>query len=279
MIDALRFEFMQNALAAALLASVALGIVGAFVVVNRQVFISGGIAHAAYGGIGIGVFFGFSPTLGALIFSAVAALLMGMVQRLARQRADTVIGVMWAVGMATGIVFIDRTPGYKADLMSFLFGSILAVPRSELAFMIVLDIIVVIFVSLYYRPLLAISFDQTFARVRNLPVLAQQLAVLLVVAITVVLLMRVVGLILVIAMLTMPAALSSQYVSTLKSMMVSSIVVGALFMVAGLWIAFEANLTSGATIILVSASGFAVGVVAKRLREWWVRRRSIASRD
>jgi len=263
--DIFQFEFMRNAVFAGLLASVALGTIGALVVVNREVFISGGIAHAAYGGVGIGFFLGLNPTLGALVFALVAALSMGLVQRFSRQRSDTVIGMMWAVGMAIGIVFIDRTPGYKADLMSYLFGSILAVPREELLLMLALDGVVVGFVALFYRPLLAVSFDQTFARVRNVPVTALHLALLCVVALTVVLLMRVVGLILVIAMLTMPAALSTQFVRTLKVTMILSVALGALFTLAGLWISYQANLTSGAAIILVSAVGFAAGMIGKRV--------------
>ncbi|MEX1092288.1 MAG: metal ABC transporter permease, partial [Acidimicrobiia bacterium] len=126
MTEFLQYEFMRNALLAGLLAAVATGVVGSLVVVNRVVFISGGIAHAAYGGVGLALFFSLDPLLGAMFFGLAVALSMGAVQRRSRQRVDTLIGVMWAVGMAIGVVFVDLTPGYKADLMSFLFGSILA---------------------------------------------------------------------------------------------------------------------------------------------------------
>jgi len=265
MLDALQFEFMRNAILAGLLASVALGVIGTLVVVNREVFISGGIAHAAYGGVGVGFYFGVDPVLGALAFAVLAALSMGVVRRVSRQRTDTVIGVMWAVGMAIGIIFIDLTPGYKADLMSYLFGSILAVPQSQLAWMAALNILVVAFVASFYRPLVTLSFDETFARVRNLPVDFLQLALLAVVAITVVLLMQVVGLILVIAMLTIPPALSSQLVTTIRSTMLLSILLAAAFTLAGLAISYASALTSGATIILVAAAAFAVATGIRRL--------------
>ncbi len=210
MSEALQFEFMRNALWAGFLVSIACGIIGTFVVINRLVFISGGIAHAAYGGIGLGYFFQFNPMLGAILFSLVSALGMRLVQRKKRQRADTIIGVMWAVGMAMGIIFVDLTEGYKADLMSYLFGSILAVPTSDLLIMLILDLIIVTLVILFYKELLAISFDETFATVTNVPVDAIYLTLMCLVALTVVMMMRVVGLILVIALLTMPAAIAGQ---------------------------------------------------------------------
>ena len=142
MFEAFQYGFMRNALAAGVLVSIACGIIGTYVVINRIVFISGGIAHSAYGGIGLGYFLGIDPVIGAIGFSLVSALGMGYVQRNTRQRTDTIIGVMWAVGMAIGIVFIDMSPGYKADLMSYLFGSILTVPASDLIIMLVLNLII-----------------------------------------------------------------------------------------------------------------------------------------
>ena len=142
---------MRHALMAGILVSIACGVIGAYVVVKRMVFISGGIAHTAYGGIDLGYYLGFQPVLGAILFSLAAALGMGIVQRKTRQRSDTVIGVMWAIGMAIGIILIDMTQGYKADLMSYLFGSILAVPVQDLVIMLVLDIVIVASVLLLYK--------------------------------------------------------------------------------------------------------------------------------
>ena len=265
MIEALQFGFMRNALMAGVLVSIACGIIGTFVVVNRIVFISGGIAHAAYGGIGLGYYLGINPVLGAIVFSMASALGMGVVTRKTRQRADTIIGVMWAIGMATGIIFVDLTAGYKADLMSYLFGSILAVPSTDLWIMCALDLIIIVLVALFYKELLAISFDETFATVENVPVDAIYLILLCLIAFTVVMMMRVVGLIMVIALLTMPAAISGQFVRDMKKMMVLASVLGVVFTTAGLSLSYFLNLTSGATIILVSGMAYVLSAGAKFL--------------
>jgi zinc transport system permease protein len=264
-VEALQFGFMRHALMAGVLVSVACGIVGTYVVVNRIVFISGGIAHAAFGGIGLGYFFRFNPVLGAIAFSLIAALAMGTVQRKTRQRADTVIGVMWAVGMAIGIILVDLTEGYKADLMSYLFGSILAVPPQDLIIMLALDVLIIALVASFYRELLAISFDEVFATVRSVSVDAIYLLLLVMIALTVVMMMRVVGLILVIALMTIPAAISGQWVKGLPKMMVLACILGALFTTTGLWLSYFLNLTSGATIILVSGGVYLLSLIAKSL--------------
>jgi len=265
MIEALQYEFMRNALMAGVLVSITCGIIGTFVVTNRIVFLSGGIAHAAYGGIGLGYFFKFNPVLGAIIFSLASALGMGIVHRKTRQRADTIIGVMWAIGMALGIIFVDLTKGYKADLMSYLFGSILAVPSSDLLIMLALDIVIILLVMLFYKELLAVSFDETFAAVSGVPVDAIYLMLVAMIALTVVMMMRVVGLIMVIALLTMPAAISGMLVKDMRKMMVLAIILGILFTTTGLWLSYSLNLTSGATIILVSGAAYLVTMVLKRL--------------
>ncbi len=256
MIQALQYEFMRNALLAGLLVSIACGVIGAFVVLNRIVFISGGIAHAAYGGVGLGYFFGFSPVLGAVGFSLLAALGMGLVQRRTRQRADTLIGVLWAIGMAIGIILIDLTSGYKADLLSYLFGSILAVPTGDLWLMFALDVVIMTLVALLYKELLALSFDETYATIANVPVGALTLLLISLIALTVVMLMRVVGLILLIALLTIPAAIAGQFVRDMRAMMLLGSGLSMLFTTLGLWLSYTLNLTSGATIILVSAAAF-----------------------
>ena len=281
LLEALQFSFMRNALAAGVLVSIACGIVGTFVVTKRIVFISGGIAHAAYGGIGLGYYIKYSmlpflfagsaaasdhrpgswPLLGAVLFSLMAAVIMGLIQRRTRQRADTVIGVLWAIGMASGIIFVDLSQGYKVDLMSYLFGSILAVQRVELLIILVLDVVIVTLVALFYKELLAISFDETFASVQNVPVEAIYIGLLCVIALTTVMMMRVVGLIMVIAMLTMPAAIAGRFVRDMKQMMVGAILLGLVFTVLGLWISYHWNLTSGASIILVAATAYLISLV------------------
>ena len=262
-VQALQFDFMRNALLAGVLVSIACGIIGTFVVVNRIVFISGGIAHAAYGGIGLGYFFGFNPVLGAIAFALVAALAMGWVERKTQQRADTIIGVMWAIGMAIGIIAIDLTQGYKADLMSYLFGSILTVPQQDLIMMLLLDLIIGGMVALFYKELLAISFDPVFATTRNVPVDGLYLMLVSAIALTVVMVMQVVGLIMVIALLTMPAAIAGQFVKDIKQMMFLASILGIIFTTTGLWLSYFFNLTSGATIILVAGTGYLLSLLVK----------------
>ncbi len=286
MIDALQFTFMRHALLAGLLVSIACGLIGTYVVVKRIVFISGGIAHAAYGGIGLGYYVkymvvpvlfagsaaardprpGYWPLLGAILFSLAAAALMGHIQRRTRQRADTIIGVLWAIGMAIGIVLVDLTRGYKVDLMSYLFGSILAVERVELLVIAGLDVLVVALVALFYKELLAVSFDETFATVQNVPVGGIYALLLGMIALTVVMLMRVVGLILVIAMLTIPPAISGRMVRRIVPMMALSALLGVVFTTVGLWLSYAWNLTSGASIILVAGAGYLLSLLGPRRR-------------
>ncbi len=271
MLEALHLGFMRNALVAGVLVSIACGIVGTYVVVNRIVFLGGGIAHAAYGGIGLAYLVGSDPTFTAVGFSLVSAMVMGIVHRKTRERSDTIIGVIWAIGMALGVIFVDLTPGYKADLMSYLFGSILAVPQRDLWLMLIVDLLAFLVVSLLYKELVAISFDETYATVRNVPVALVYYCLLALTALSVVMMMRVVGLIMVIALLTIPAAISGQFVSGMHKMMLSSSVLGIIFTVVGLGLSYALNLTSGATIILVAATGYLISfgvrlLVAKHRR-------------
>ena len=254
---------MRNALAAGVLVSFACGIIGTYVVINRIVFLSGGIAHAAYGGIGLGYFLGINPIIGAIIFSLGASLGMGMVHRRTGERSDTIIGVMWAIGMAIGIIFLDMSPGYKADLMSYLFGSILAVPQSDLIIMLVLNVIILVLVALNYKELQAISFDETFAFVVNVPVDRLYLMLVCLVGLTVVMTMRIVGLIMVIALLTMPPAIAGLFVNDMKRMMGLSILLSILFTFVGLLLSYYLNLTSGATIIMVAGVSYFISFMVK----------------
>lgn len=266
MIEALQFDFMRNALAAGLLASVICGIMGTLVVVNRIVFLSGGIAHAAYGGIGLATFFKWPYLPGTIGFSLFAAMLMAAVSHNMKHRADTVIGVIWAVGMAFGIILIDLTPGYNVELMSYLFGSILAVPRSDIFIMAVIGVTMMMLVTYYYQDLLAMSYDEEFAQIRGVPVKMLYFGLIGMLAVSVVLVIQVVGLILVIALLTIPPFMVEKYAKSLFQMMVASSLLGAAFTVTGLWISYSYNLTSGASIILVSGVVFLISLVVDKIR-------------
>jgi zinc transport system permease protein len=261
MIEALQFEFMRNAVIAGFFASLICGIIGSFVVVNRLVFLAGGIAHAAFGGIGIAFFFGIPYMLGTLGFSLIAAMLMTTVMLKNKTRADTFIGILWAVGMATGIILLDLTPGYNVSLMSYLFGSILAVPDSDIWWMIALSIVTLSAGVFFYRDLLAISYDDEFARLRGVPVNLIYFLFIGLVAVSIVIIIRVVGLILVIALLTIPPYIAEKYSRSLAQMMVFSTLLAILFNLSGLWLAYTYNLTSGATIILVEAAAFFISMI------------------
>ena len=254
--ESLQFEFMRNALFSGLLVSIACGVLGTLVVVNRIVFISGGIAHAAYGGIGIAVYAGLPPVLGAAVFSIAVSMVMGVASLKSRQRADTIIGVMWALGMALGIILIERTPGYNVDVMSFLFGSILSVPRTDLWYMASLDVVVLLVTLSFFKEFIAMSYDEEFSFVVGLPVRLLYFTLLAMISLSVVMIIRVVGLILVIALLTIPPYIAEKYTTSLGRMMILSAVLGMLFTLAGLWFSYRYNLTSGATIIMVAGLAF-----------------------
>ncbi len=259
------YGFMRNALLAGVLVSIACGIIGTLVVLNRIVFISGGIAHAAYGGVGIAYFLGADPVLGAVGFSLLSSLAMGLVHRKEGQRADTIIGVMWAIGMAIGIIFLSLSPGYKADLMSFLFGSILAVSTMDLWLMAGIALLSLVFMLLFYRQLLALSFDQTFATVRNVPVGPLYLAMITLIGLTVVIAMRVVGLIMVIALLTIPPAIANLYLKDMRAIMALSAALSMLFCTIGLIISYVLNFPSGAVIILVAGLAYVLAALIRSL--------------
>jgi zinc transport system permease protein len=255
--------FLQNALLAGLLASVSCGVMGTYVVVKRISFIAGGIAHAVLGGMGISYFFQQSPMVGAIIAAIIFALLIGWINLRQQENADTIIAAIWAMGMAVGIMFISKTPGYNSDLMSYLFGSILLVGKSQLWLMLTLNIIVLITVALCFKQFLAVCFDEEFARLRGVHVEFYYLLLLIGVAITVVLLIQVVGLILVIALLTLPAAIAAQYQHSILKIMGLAVILGAVFTSTGLAISYQPDLPAGATIILVAGCAYIISTFIK----------------
>jgi len=265
MLEALQFQFIQNALLAGLLASVICGVMGTLVVVNRIVFLSGGIAHAAFGGIGLAFFFGWHYLVGTISFSVVAALIMAVITLKAKHRADTIIGVIWAIGMAIGIILLDLTPGYNVDLMSYLFGSILTVPDSDIWMMVGVGAVILAVVIYFYNDYLALSYDEEFAQIRGVRVKTLYILMTVMLALGIVMVIQVVGLILVIALLTIPPYIAEKFSKSLVQMMVLSSMLSAFFTVVGLWFSYESNLTSGASIILVAGIGFLISLGVERL--------------
>lgn len=259
------FEFMQHALLACILASIGCGVIGTYVVVKRIGFLAGGIAHSVLAGMGIAYFMGASPLLGATLAALVAGILIGWINLHWRQDEDILIAAFWSVGMATGVIFISRTEGYKIDLMSYLFGNILLVPHRDLYLMLALDIVILILVFLFYRQFLASAFDEEFSRLRGINVEFYYILLLCMVALTVVLLIQVVGLILVLALLVLPAASAAQFVNTIKRMMLLAVIFSVFITAAGLVISFEPDLPSGSTIIIVAGLFYILSIITRRL--------------
>jgi zinc transport system permease protein len=257
--------FLQYALIGGLLASIACGIIGPFVVVRKIGYVSGGIAHTVLAGLGIAYFLGQSPIIGALITAIIAALIIGWVSLKAKKFEDTIISVLWAMGMAVGIIFMAKTPGYNMDLMSYLFGNILMITKQNLYLLLGLDLIIIIIITLLYKQLLAVCFDEEFAKLRGLATQFYYLLLLCLVAFTVVSLIQVVGLILVIALLTIPAAIANQYVNSVAKMMFIAVFLGFIFTAGGLGISYQLNLPSGATIILFAGITFLCSSSLKKL--------------
>lgn len=269
------YSFLQYAVAAGLLASVACGVVGSYVVARRITYLAGAVAHSVLGGMGaaryLQVVHGVSwltPLLGAVAAAVLAALVMGLVSLHAREREDTVIGAIWAVGMAVGILFIAATPGYSADLMGYLFGNILMVTPEDLWLMAGLDLVVVGLGLLFYKQLLAVCFDEEFAATRGLAVGFYYLLLLMLTALTVVLLVSVVGIVLVIALLTLPAAIAGHLARSLGMIMVLAVGICGLLTFGGLALSYSPDLPAGATIVALCGGAYlAVALATAVIRQ------------
>ena len=271
--DVVKYEFLQHALAAGVLAGVACGLVGTWVVTRRITYLAGGIAHTVLGGVGVARYLQkvhgmewLDPLYGALAAAMTSALLIGWVSLRAREREDTLISAMWAVGMAVGLVFISRTPGYGEDLMNYLFGNILLVGKSDLWLLAGLDAAVLMVLIGYYNRLAAVSFDPEFAGLRGVNTAFFHLLLLCVVALSVVLLISVVGIVLVIALLAIPAAIAGRFTRRLWSMMVLAAVLGVAFTTGGLALSYAPGLPAGATTILLAAVVYLVVQLPSVLR-------------
>ena len=256
--------FLQVALAAGLASAVGCGVVGSIVVVKRISFLAGGIAHTVLGGMGLAYLLGGVPIVGAAVAAVLAALLIGWISLKARQREDMLIGAVWAVGMAVGIIAIAHTPGYSTDLMSYLLGNLLMVTREQVIAMALLDALMLGLLCAFYRPLMATLHDEEFARLRGVPTTALYLGLMVVVAMAVVVLIQAVGLVLVMALFTLPAATVLLFSRSLARLMIGATLLSAVVIVAGLGVAFETDSPAGATIVLCAAGVFVAGLFWKR---------------
>ncbi|MDQ1261433.1 MAG: zinc transport system permease protein [Euryarchaeota archaeon] len=263
-LDFLQYDFMRNALAAGLAASVLCGVIGIYVILNKIVFISDGIAHAAFGGIGLGYFLGYDPLAFGIGSAVLTALGIGIVSTRARVSEDTAIGVFMATGMALGIMLLTLSHGYARDLYGYLFGNILAVTRSDVLLISALTLTILVLVFLLYKEFLLLSFDPIYAEAIGLPVQSLRLLLLAMVAFSVVILIKIVGIIMVIALLTIPGAISRRHMLGLPAIMAGSIFLGVIFVTIGLLISYELDVPSGATIILTAGVAFFLSTMLSR---------------
>jgi len=274
--------FLRYALIAGLLASVSLGMVGTYVVTRRITYIAGAIAHCVLGGIGAALYLNYklgiswiTPMGGAICAALLAALILGLVNQFAREREDTLIGALWAVGMAIGLLFISQTPGY-IDPMSYLFGNILLIGKKDLIDIALLDGCIIVLGLLLYKPLLAVCFDETFAKLRGLPARGLYLLLLVLTALVIVLLVRLVGIILVIALLTLPAAIAGHMAKHLWQMMLIAAALSMSFITSGLFISYDCDLPAGPTIILLAGAVYLAVLLGKCLLN--IQRKRLLSR-
>ncbi|MBI9031467.1 metal ABC transporter permease [bacterium] len=245
-------SFLRNALLAGLMASIVCGVMGSLVVVKRISFVSGAIAHSVLGGIGIAYFLNISPTIGTFVFAVFAALLISIIKQKKKENEDTVLSAFWAIGMAIGIIFMSMTPGYNSNLMSYLFGNILLVTTTDLWSLLALLFVIIITVVVFYRQFIAMIFDEEFARLKKIKVNFLYTLLLILISLSVVILIRVVGIILVIALLTLPAAISRLFNRSIGGMMLWASILGLIFTLLGLWLSYLLNLPTGSVIIVLA---------------------------
>ena len=248
----LEYSFFQNALLGSLLASVLCGFIGTYIVTRRLVFISGGITHASFGGIGLGVFLGINPILSAMAFSVLSAFGVQWMSRRGDVREDSAIAVFWTFGMSLGIICCFLSPGFMPDLPSFLFGSILTIGQADLWLLAVLLVVVAIVFALLYRTILSVAFDVDFARSQRLPVAVIEYLMMALIALTIVGTLRMVGIVLSISLLTIPQMSANVLTHNFKRMIAWSIVIGWVDCLMGLGLSYTLNVPSGASIIFVS---------------------------
>ena len=257
------YSFMQHAVLACVLASIGCGIIGSFVVVKRISFLTGGIAHSVLAGMGIAYFVESSPILGAIIAALVSGLLIGWINLRQKQNEDVLIAAFWSAGMAIGILFLSRTPGYNIDLMSYLFGNILLITNRDLVLMLILDLVVFTMVFVFYKQFLVSVFDEEFARLRGINTEFFYILLLCLISISIVLLIQLVGVIMVIALLTLPAAIANQYVSSLHKMFGLSALVCVVLSLLGLAVSYQPDLPTGSVIVLLTCTAYFISIFVR----------------
>ncbi len=261
--DLLQYTFFQNALLGSLLASILCGMIGTYIVTRRLVFISGGITHASFGGIGLGVYFGIYPILSAAIFSVFSAFGVQWLSKRNDMREDSAIAVFWTFGMAVGIIFSYLTPGFVPDLSSYLFGNILTITQSDLILLGILTSIVALLFILLLHPIIYVAFDPEFARSQKLPVDIIEYGLMMLIALTIVSCLRMVGIVLAISLLTIPQMTANLFTKDFKKVIWLSMGIGFIGCMGGLWASYQLNVPSGASIIFCSILLYAICKIEK----------------
>lgn len=269
-----QYQFLAHAALACLLCGIACGIIGTYVVCRRLVFLSGGITHASFGGIGMAYYFGANPLLGALIFAILSAWGIETFTSRKQIREDSAIGLIWSLGMAIGIIFIYLTPGYAPNLMSFLFGNILSVTSTDIIWMAIVDALILLIFATMYRPILYVAFDREYARSQNFPTRIVSYLMATLVAITIVISIRVVGIVLLISLLTIPAVIGNLISKSFNRILIYGSVIAALSAFAGLYISYKTNIPSGASTIFV----LTLTLIAVKTTTFVQNKRSLKSR-
>ena len=253
MIDAImHYAFMRNAVLAAFLASIVTGIIGTIAIEKKLISMSGGIAHASFGGIGLGYLLGFEPIWGGLLFAVGASEIICKLPKDARLKADTMIGILWSFGMALGILFITLAPGYMPDMTSYLFGDILSVSTSSIFYMIVFTAIVILLFVMLFNHLILYLFDEEYTTARGINVKLMEWVVYTIIPIGIIVLVKVVGIILTIALMTIPVSIAKIYFKSFGKVVVFSMIFSFLFCMSGLVVAYYVNIPSGVCIVIIS---------------------------
>ena len=263
--DLLQYTFFQNALLGSLFASIACGIIGTYIVTRRLVFISGGITHASFGGIGLGLYTGISPILSAAIFSVFSAFGVEWLSKRKDMREDSAIAVFWTLGMALGIMFSFLSPGFAPDLSAYLFGNILTITKTDILLLALLSGALALFFTLFLHPIISIAFDREFSRSKGIPVVVFEYILMMFIALTIVLSLRMVGIVLAISLLTIPQMTANLFTFKFKRIIWLSILIGYIGCLGGLFISYSLNVPSGASIIFFSIIIYAICKVGKTI--------------
>ena len=263
-IELFQYTFFQNALLGSLFASIACGIIGTYIVTRRLVFISGGITHASFGGIGIGLYTGISPLLTAAIFSVLSAFGVEWLSKRSDMREDSAIAVFWTFGMAVGIIFSFLAPGFTPELSSFLFGNILTITPSDIILLGIISLALTVFFAIFLRPIVSIAFDREFARSQRLPVTLFEYTLMMFIALTIVACLRMIGIVLVISLLTLPQMTANLFTYNFKKIIWLSIIIGYISCLGGLILSYQLQVPSGASIIFTSIVIYAVAKMIRR---------------